>query len=112
MLLAQCSNRTKQITGLKEIWIISMQNNIKLYVCRVCGAIQSNSPWGITGNDASFNICDCCGVEFGYEDSTLAGLKRYREKWLSEGAKWNTPKLKPSGWLLDEQLNNIPSEYR
>ena len=89
-----------------------MHNNKELYACRVCGAIQTDLPWGDTGQDASFNICDCCGVEFGYEDATLLGLKRYRDRWLSDGAKWNNPKSRPEHWSLDEQLQNIPLEYR
>lgn len=88
-----------------------MCNDNKLYVCRVCGAAQTDPPQGESGNDASFDICDCCGVEFGYEDSTLAGLKRYREKWLSGGAEWRNPCSKPNDSLLSEQLANIPYKY-
>ncbi len=89
-----------------------MHNSNDLYACRVCGAIQSDPPWGENGEDASFNICDCCGVEFGYEDATLLGIKRYRDKWLSNGAKWNNLKYRPDNWSLDEQLRNIPNDYR
>jgi len=98
--------------GIKQTWITLMHSNNDLYICRVCGAEQLDPPWGDDGKNASFDICDCCGVEFGYEDATLEGLKRYRNKWLSNGAKWNNSKRRPEDWSLDEQLKNIPQEYR
>jgi len=85
MFLEQCLSQSPQIMALKQIWIILMHSNNNLYVCRVFGALQSDPPWGETGKDPSFDICDCCGVEFGYEDATLSGLKRYRENgYLAE----------------------------
>ncbi|MCU5774495.1 hypothetical protein N5923_11400 [Erwiniaceae bacterium BAC15a-03b] len=97
---------------MKQTWITLMDSNSDLFICRVCGAWQSDPLWGDDGKNASFNICDCCGVEFGYEDATQVGLKRFREKWLSNGAKWNNPKYRPENWSLEEQLKNIPQEYR
>jgi hypothetical protein len=38
--------------------------------CRVCGLDQQSPPWGVDGKSPTYAICDCCGVEFGYEDST------------------------------------------
>jgi hypothetical protein len=82
------------------------------YACRVCGLIQDEPPWGRDGTTATFDICDCCGVEFGYEDSTLAGVKRYREQWLAEGAEWHTPTAKPADWNLEQQLALVPAAWR
>jgi len=39
----------------------------------------------------TFNICPCCGVEFGYEDMTIQDTKKYREKWICSGMGWFTP---------------------
>ena len=51
--------------------------------CRVCGFDCSPFfPWGVAGTTPSYSICPNCGVEFGYEDATLTGIQRYREKHL------------------------------
>ena len=81
------------------------------YYCRVCGLIQDDPPWGNDNNTPSFNICSCCGVEFGYEDATLNAIKNYRTTWLANGSEWFETKDKPIEWLLENQLKNIPNEY-
>lgn len=79
--------------------------------CRVCGLLQQTPPWGPAGNKPSFNICPCCGTEFGYDDATLAGVMRKRAIWRDEGAEWFIPAEKPANWSLTEQMQNIPSDY-
>ncbi|HFT8656195.1 MAG: hypothetical protein E7D37_04275 [Enterobacter cloacae] len=88
-----------------------MHNN-EFYVCRVCGAEQLDPPWGEDSQIPNYDICDCCGVEFGYEDMNLESIKRYRQKWLDSGANWFRKKNKPESWSLDRQLQNIPKQYR
>ncbi|MBU2895224.1 hypothetical protein [Vibrio hepatarius] len=79
--------------------------------CRVCGLIQIEPPWGKDGNSPNYEICDCCGVEFGYEDSSLTGIKNYRKKWLQTGKNWVSKDDMPENWNVDEQLKNIPVQY-
>ncbi|WP_258126371.1 hypothetical protein [Escherichia coli] len=81
-------------------------------VCRVCGAEQPEAPWGDDGETPTYDICNCCGVEFGYEDSTVQSIKKYRAKWLDSGAKWMNKKSEPQNWSVDEQLAHIPLKYR
>ncbi|AZP22775.1 hypothetical protein EJC51_46085 [Streptomyces aquilus] len=83
-----------------------------LYRCRVCGLEQDDPPWGEDGLVPTFEICVCCGSEFGYEDATLAGVLRKRAAWLAAGAKWESPRFKPDGWDLNSQLDCIPIAYR
>lgn len=104
IFLELCSGQILRIMVLIQIWIISMGNKNEIYLCRVCGLEQLEPPWGDDGKSATFDICDCCGVEFGYEDATLSGIRRYREKWLTNGAKWNTTKSIPDNWMLHQQL--------
>ncbi len=75
--------------------------------CRVCGYLLDFPPWGDDGHTASFEICPCCGVEFGYEDSTKDSAKKYRQAWISKGASWFEPQKQPSNWNLDQQLDAI-----
>jgi hypothetical protein len=57
----------------------------------------------------SWNICSCCGCEFGYEDRQESSMLAYRERWLSSGATWFEPKCKPAAWSLEAQLALIPT---
>lgn len=59
-----------------------MHNSNELNVCRVCGAKQLEPPWGNDGLTPSYEICDCCGVEFGYEDMNLNALKNIERNGL------------------------------
>ncbi len=81
------------------------------YNCRVCGLKLEEPPWGQDGETPLFEICPCCGVEFGYEDSTPLSAKRYREEWLSKGGVWFRPQDKPEGWNFADQLNNRPPGF-
>lgn len=78
------------------------------YTCHVCGYPElSEPPWGEDGQSSSFNICPCCGVEFGYEDATEIALLKYRQQWISSGGKWFDTQLKPNDWDMKKQLRNI-----
>lgn len=88
-----------------------MQNN-EFYVCRVCGSEQLEPPWGEDVQTPNYDICDCCGVEFGYEDMSMESIKDYRQKWVKNGANWFRKKNKPEDWSLENQFQNIPEQYR
>ena len=48
-------------------------------MCYVCGLNYENFfPWGPDGQTPSHDICGCCGVEFGYEDTLAVGIKMLR----------------------------------
>lgn len=79
--------------------------------CRVCGKMQDDPPWGEDGKTPAFEICGCCGVDFGYQDCTPEYVKKFRKEWLKKGGKWASPDEKPANWSLEEQMKNIPKEY-
>jgi hypothetical protein len=91
-----------------------MANEDPKFCCRVCGLFQGEDhpPWGEDGKCPSFDICECCGAEFGYDDCFFDDVKRTREEWLKDGAKWHWPKDKPENWSLEEQMKNIPEEFK
>ncbi len=73
------------------------------YNCRVCFFPQKNPPWGLDGKAPTYGICPCCGVEFGYEDSTEEGIKEYRSQWITSGYKWFDESQKPKDWKWEKQ---------
>ncbi len=79
--------------------------------CRVCGLYTEDLPWGYDGNSPSYEICLCCGVEFGNEDYTIESIKKYRQRWISDGVNWFDPNEKPINWNVEEQLKNIDKEF-
>ena len=96
------------------------------YICPVCGYNGLDTPpyknvinppykdgikppYVIDLGDPSYDVCPCCGFEYGNDDNpigTVAGdsFEEYRKKWITNGAKWFDEKLKPANWNLEEQL--------
>ncbi len=74
------------------------------HLCRVCGYYQEDPPWGEDGKTPTFEICDCCGVEFGYEDAKTKAIFQFRKLWLAGGACWFKEFKKPAKWDLSAQL--------
>ena len=68
-------------------------------------------PWGVDGCTPTYDFCVCCGVEFGYQDASLVGARRFRTDWIARGAPWSEPRERPGWWILEEQLRMIPQEY-
>jgi transcription initiation factor IIE alpha subunit len=84
-----------------------MEEN-SMYICPVCGYTGLyEQPYDKNGC-ASYEICPCCGFEFGYDDNDQGKtFKQYREKWILNGASWFNEKRKPEKWNLKEQLKNL-----
>jgi len=75
------------------------------YICPVCGFKGlKEMPYDKQGSP-SYEICHCCGFEFGLDDK--ASMDQFRENWIKKGAPWFTPKLKPEDWNLQKQLENL-----
>lgn len=82
-----------------------------MFYCPVCGYNGLDELPYINGDPSSgsFEICSCCGFQFGVDD--LDGgytHETYRKKWIDDGAVWFsnfTPA--PNNWSLRKQLQNI-----
>ncbi len=67
-----------------------------MYTCPVCFFNQLEEP------PRPYNICDCCGTEFGVDDEELSH-EELRAQWVASGANWFF-KLPPIGWNAEIQL--------
>jgi hypothetical protein len=58
--------------------------------------------------DPSYEVCDCCGFEFGNDDdpgiAEPVSFSVYLKEWVEDGAKWFAETRRPSGWTLAAQL--------
>lgn len=75
--------------------------------CLVCGYLPSDPPWGLSGRAPSFEVCPCCGVEWGYEDSLPASVVRYRGRWLADGAAWQDKRTPNDGLDVEARLTRV-----
>jgi hypothetical protein len=78
------------------------------YLCPVCGFEGLTEPPFDMNNDPSFEVCSCCGFEFGFDgENNPERFMEYRKHWISEGTPWFNAKLKPNDWDYKEQLKNV-----
>lgn len=75
--------------------------------CKVCGFKYDEPPWGADGKSPSFDICVCCGCEFGYNDATAQAVEKSLLEWLASGAKFFMHEHMPPNWHADAQLAAI-----
>lgn len=82
-----------------------------LKTCKVCGWEHADYTWGQGGDISSFDICDCCGTEFGHEDISLKGILQKRADWMAKGMPWREPKEKPIDWDYKVYLARVPKQF-
>jgi hypothetical protein len=80
--------------------------------CRVCGYEAAEPPWGEDRRTPSFEYCPCCGVEWGYQDSSASGVQRFRSTWLAKGAPWRDRHEPHDGLATEIRLSRVPEEFR
>ena len=67
--------------------------------CPVCGFGLLNESYKTTQELRwSYDICPCCGCEFGYDDN-----EEYYKNWIKNGCECFNKKIKPDGWKLESQ---------
>lgn len=58
----------------------------------------------------SYEVCSCCGFEFGNDDdpgtSKPVTFEAYLEDWVRDGAQWFDASNRPSNWSLENQLDH------
>ena len=99
--------------------------NLELFTCPCCGYVGLNArpyarlprhsivrgltpPYADHFGLASYEVCHCCGFEFGNDDDpgTAAGesFEQFLTDWVSDGCKWFQPDERPDDWDLERQL--------
>lgn len=80
--------------------------------CPVCGFSELDEPAYDAHGCASFQICPCCGVEFGYDDATRSH-KELRAQWIQRGMPWWSTVMKPPiHWNPVAQLQTLESREK
>lgn len=78
------------------------------FICYVCGFPDLDKPpWKEDGITPSYEVCVCCGVEFGIDDINEAALNDYERSWFTGTGEWLINEGKPEDWSKEEQLKNI-----
>ena len=78
------------------------------YVCPICGYDKLEEPPFDETGEPSFEICPCCGIEFGFDlENAHISEQEYRQNWLNGGSNWFIPEEKPDNWDLQDQLKKI-----
>ena len=77
------------------------------FTCPVCGFEGlDEAPYDALGC-ASYDICPCCGIEFGYDDASRAH-EELRAAWVDRGMPWWSRSRKPPvHWDPAEQLRRL-----
>ena len=65
-------------------------------------------PYGVRYGLPSYEVCACCGFEFGNDDdpgtAAPATFDQYRNEWIEGGCEWFDPSKKPADWDAKSQL--------
>jgi len=73
--------------------------------------IDARPPYEEFFGAPSYEVCSCCGFEFGNDDnpgtSSPVSFEDFRKEWLLEGAKWFDKNALKSTWNLEIQLLQI-----
>jgi len=79
-------------------------------VCPVCGSDGLlEKPRSVIGSP-SYEVCMCCGFEFGYHDDSQGYTYRdWRTRWIGKGTRWCCEDIEPRplGWDAEQQLMNL-----
>lgn len=102
--------------------------NAESLLCPVCGftlqlppysgyegpassALPTEPPYEDFLGTPSYEVCRCCGFEFGNDDnpgtSSPESFEDYRAAWLASGGKWFDPAARPEEWDRGEQLARV-----
>jgi hypothetical protein len=80
------------------------KDDSETYLCPVCGYPGLSDPPVDEFGCATFEICPCCGTEFGYHDARRSHSE-LRSQWIENGRQWIHKSLGPPlNWDPQAQL--------
>ena len=74
-----------------------MAEQANQHICPVCGFPGLEEGAYTEFGESSFEICPCCGIEFGYQDARRSH-EQLRTEWISAGMAWRFPERRPGDW--------------
>ena len=74
--------------------------------CPVCGYAGLEHPPRGTEGGGSYEICPCCGFQFGVDDDDRGiSASAWRDRWIRSGMKWSSAGIAPpEDWNPGRQL--------
>lgn len=80
--------------------------------CPVCGFDGLEAPPRGRAGGGSFEICPCCGFQFGVTDDDRGITPAvWRAAWVRNGMPWRSKGIpKPRGWDARKQLGQLPPD--
>jgi hypothetical protein len=76
----------------------------------MCGYDGLDEPAFDDVGAPSYDICDCCGTQFGYHDARTPHAV-LREKWVAKGMPWHSRAVTPPpGWDPAQQLRLLTND--
>ena len=84
-------------------------NAMSSHICPVCGFDGLDEPPTTPECGDSYEICSCCGFQFGVSDGDRGfTYEGWRQAWISGGMRWwSTSRPAPPGWDPDAQLRRV-----
>jgi hypothetical protein len=72
--------------------------------------MNADPPYFRHYGEPSYDVCHCCGFEFGNDDDPGTAppklFEAYLAIWIKDGCIWFDPAKKPANWTLEQQLKN------
>ncbi|MCR8842726.1 hypothetical protein NQ117_03450 [Paenibacillus sp. SC116] len=78
------------------------------FSCPICGYDGLREAAYDEDNSPSYQICGCCGVEYGVDDEEEGfNAEEYRNAWIKKGMPWYFSGYKPLNWDCNAQLRKV-----
>jgi hypothetical protein len=72
-------------------------------------------PYSRRLGDPSYDVCPCCGFEFGNDDepgtgAETASFESYRADWIAGGCRWFDERARPANWTPPDDPRAFPEK--